>query len=103
MAWAQQILQHPTILAAFLGFFGGVLIKSLLDLWMDWIRSRREANEMAPELQAELGWLWESLTEAAVTVDKLVTAGRAASRTDRDYYLIRSTELRLVEDGVLLC
>src|SRR3546814_17100482 len=88
MAWAQQILQHPTILAAFLGFFGGVLIKFLLDLWMDWIRRRRDANEMAAELHAELGWLWDSLKEAAETVDKLVTAGREGSRKDRDAYLI---------------
>src|SRR3546814_4238592 len=43
---------------------------------------------MAAELHAELGWLWDSLKEAAETVDKLVTAGREGSRKDRDAYLI---------------
>ena len=52
--WWEQTVSHPTIIAAFLGFFGGVLIKFLLEIWLDWIRARRARRIVATALRAEL-------------------------------------------------
>jgi hypothetical protein len=57
----EQTISHPTIISAFFGFFGGVLIKSAIDGVVDWRRRVRRTRRLAAELHSELRWIWEAL------------------------------------------
>lgn len=78
--WWGQTISHPTIIAAFLGFFGGVLIKFLLELWLDGIRSRRARQILATALRAELVQMDSECSSRIEAFEELLNQNPEAER-----------------------